>query len=373
MNAKGHGNPAEMFLDTTPGTPVIYRKDLFAKIFTGGYDTGHNVLFGSDCFAHDYKPQWAKQWLDIDGELMQEFGVRKEIVENFYYHNVLRFLGKEPQVEHDIPVPDDAGGWRATNPKVPEIIEKWYQKLSFPNCFDEEFYRALKEIPVSDTITAEHYNVDCQDGKRNLLSALFLAEELSDQYAKKGISEEILTDSLKDILTYTYIFSDMKNELSFGRMDWILRILNGDIIRLGRLQFSLESSLVDIPQKGVKVGDTVLRCYIPRGEKLTREAVLSSVEKAKAFLGDYTVLVTSWLLDDSLASFLPENSNILTFQSMFETVKKEESDAILRYVFRWNTNRYSVKYVPSCNAFSEAVKQAALAGEKFYEVTGYLK
>ncbi len=373
LNAKGHGNPAEMFMDTTPGTPVVYRRDLLYKLFCGGYDTGHNILFGSDCFAHDYKPSWAKQWLDIDGELMREFGVRKEIFENVYYHNVLRFLGKAPQVEHSIPVPDDAGGCSSTNPEVPGIIEKWYQKLSFPKYFDEEFTRALKEIPISDAITAENYKADCQDGKRNLLTALFLAEVLSKQYEEKGFSEEILLNSLSDILTYTHIFSDLQNELSLGRMDWILRILKGEIIRFGRLQFALEPSLVDIPKKDVKAGDCVLRCYIPQGEKLTKDAVLSSVEQAKAFFGDYTVLVTSWLLDETLTEFLPENSNILGFQSLFETVKQEESDAILRYVFRWNTNRFSVKFVPAYNAFSEGVKQAILSGKKFYEVTGYLK
>lgn len=304
---------------------------------------------------------------------MREFGVRKEIFENVYYHNVLRFLGKAPQVEHDIPVPDDAGGWRATNPEVPAILEKWYQKLSFPECFREEFQRAVKEIPFSDAITAQNYPVDCQDGKRNLLSALFMAEELSKQYEEKGISEEILLNTLSDILIYTYIFSDLKNELALGRMDWILRILKGEIIRLGRLQFALEESAVDIPEKGIKEGDTVIRCYIPGGEKLTKEAVTSSLQQAKAFFGDYTVLVTSWLLDDSLKEFLPENSNILTFQSLFETVKQEESDAILRFVFRWNTNRFSVKYASSYNAFSKSVKQAVLAGKKFYEVTGYLR
>ncbi|MBO5407810.1 MAG: amidohydrolase family protein [Clostridia bacterium] len=373
LNAKGHGNPAEMFFDTTPGTPVIYRKDLFSKLFTGGYDTGHNVMFGSDCFAHDYKPEWAKKWLKIDGDLMREFGVCKEIFENCYYHNVLRFLGKEPQVEHNIPKPDDAGGWSATNPQVPAVIEKWYQKLGFPNYFDEEFYRAVKEIPISDAITVTTYDVDCQDGKRNLLSALFLAEKLSETYRAKGISEEILMDSLHDILTYTHIFSDLKNELSLGRMNWILRILNGEIIRLGRLQFVLENALVDIPQKGIKAGDSVLRCYIPQGEKLTCDTVLSSIEQAKEFFGDYTIVVTSWLLDDSLKEILPETSNILLFQSLFETVKKEESDSILRYVFRWNTNRFSVKYVPTYNTFSKRVKQAVLSGRRFYEVTGYLK
>ena len=246
-----------------------------------------------------------------------------------------------------------------------ELIEKWYRKLSFPQYFDEEFYGALKKIAIPDTISADNYDENCQDGKRNLLTALFLAEKLSELYQKKGLSEDVLLDSLQDVLTYTHIFSDLKNELALGRMDWILKILKGEIICFKRLQFSLELSLVDIPEKGVKTGDKVLRCYIPRGGKLTQDSVRSSMEKAKEFFGDFTVVVTSWLLDDSLAELLPQNSNILTFQTLFETVKKEESDAILRFVFRWNTNRFNVKFLSSYNDFSANVKQAVLSGKKF--------
>ena len=222
-------------------------------------------------------------------------------------------------------------------------------------------------------ITAETYDATCRDGKQNLLSALFMAEELSKKYEKQNIPEKILLDSLSELSAYTHIFSDLKNELALGRMDWILRILKGEILKLGRLQFALEPSKVDIPEKGVKAGDTILRCYIPRGGKMDKESVLSSIEQAKAFFGEYTIVVTSWLLDETLAELLPKNSNILVFQSLFETVKKEESDAILRFVFRWNTNRFSVKFVPAYNSFSEAVKQAMLSGKTFYEVTGYLK
>lgn len=374
LNAQSHGNPPEMFFDTTPGTPEIYRKDLFSKLFVGGYDTGYNVMFGSDCFAHDYKPAWAEKWLKIDQKLMQEMGVSKKIFENYYYNNVLRFLGKSPEVEHSIPVPDDAGGWSARNPEVPGIIEKWYQKLSFPKYFDEEFYEIYKTVPISDTITADTYDTSCKDGKRNLLSALFLCEETEQKYQDMGLSRQVMLDTLKDIVTYTDIFSDIKGELSLGRMDWIMKILSGKVIRFGRLQFGLAASESDIPKKGIKAGDTLLQCYIPRGDKLTKEACLDSINQAKAFFGDqYTIIVKSWLLDDTLKSILDSDSNILAFQELFETVAKEESEAILRYVFRWNTNSFNVKYLPSYNSFSEAVKQQILNGIKFYEVTGYLR
>ncbi len=373
LNGQTHSNQPEMFLDTTPGTPEIYRKDLVMKLFGSEYDTGHNVMFGTDCFAHDYKSHWAEKWLKIDKNLMLESGVRKEIIENYFYGNVMRFLGKSSAVSHMLPSPDNAGGWKATNPEVTAIIKKWYQKLNFPTCFDDEFYRAIQEIAVSDMIIATEYDADCQDGKRNLLSALFLAEKLSEKYQEQKIPEDILMDSLSEILTYTYIFSDIKNQLFLGRMDWILRILSGEIIQLGRLQFALEASSVAIPQKNIAVGDTILRCYIPKGGKMNTEDVLFSIQKAREFFGDYPIIVTSWLLDETLRELLPAGSNILAFQSLFETVKKVESDAILRFVFRWNTNRFNVKFLPCYNRLSTEVQQAVLSGKTFYEVTGYLK
>ncbi|MBQ7951265.1 MAG: amidohydrolase family protein [Clostridia bacterium] len=374
LNAQTHGNPAEMFFDTTPGTPAIYRKDLLSKLFSGGYDTGYNVMFGSDCFAYDYKLQWAAQWLKTDQAMMQELGVSRKIFENYYYHNVMRFLGKGEAVTHELPVPDNAGGWSPKNPEVPKIIEKWYQKLGFPRCFDEEFYRILKDAAISDTISADAYDVECQDGKRNFLSALFLCETLEKKYQEKGIGEPILFDTLSDIVTYTNIFSDLKNELSLGRMEWILKLLDGKIFRLGRLQFGLEVSLWEIPEKGIKKGDTLLRCYIPFGGKLSKKACEDAFFQAKNFFGkEYPIVVKSWLLDDGLQDILPPDSNILSFRNLFEVVDTEESDAILRYVFRWNTNRFSVKFVPAYNCFSEAVKQAALAGKTFREGIGFLR
>lgn len=107
---------AEMFFDTTPGTPEIYREELLTKLFTIGYDVGHNIMFGSDCSVDDYKPGWVSKWLETDGEIMDKLKVRKDIREDFYYNNLLRFLGKtEIKIEHKSPSADDANAWLCTD------------------------------------------------------------------------------------------------------------------------------------------------------------------------------------------------------------------------------------------------------------------
>lgn len=287
MNASTVRKPAEMFFDITPGTPEIYREELLRKLYMSGYDTGHNIMFGTDASAHNYNPAWSGKWLNIDGKILENIGVSKENLENLYCNNLMRFLGKTEDVEHMMPVPDNAGGWTAVNTEVPGIIEKWYQRLDFPRVYDREFREALAEIKISDAISIEKYNVYSKDGKRNLLSALFMCEKLAGEYREKGISEDILDATLYDLVIWTNTWSNRKYELYLGEMDWLKRHLSMRLFRLGRLQFCMEQAEDDIPQQGVKAGDNILQIYIPEGEPLSQEEYKQTVDEAKSFFKRY--------------------------------------------------------------------------------------
>ena len=56
------------------------------------------------------------------------------------------------------------------------IIEKWYKTLSFPTEYDTEFYKALDEIEISPDTKIDTYDIDCPDGKKNLLACLYMCE-----------------------------------------------------------------------------------------------------------------------------------------------------------------------------------------------------
>ncbi len=100
---------AEMFLDLTPGTPHIYRKELIYKLYNCGYDTPRNMLFGTDCTANNYNFTWAKDWIDRDSAIMREIGVSERIIEHYFYDNYMRFFGETPKnFTHVSPVPDCA-------------------------------------------------------------------------------------------------------------------------------------------------------------------------------------------------------------------------------------------------------------------------
>ncbi len=376
---KGTTKHAEMFLDITPGTPDIYREELMAKLFTIGYDFNHNLMFGTDTYAEKYSSSWAAHWLETDRKLMDKFGVCKAVRENIYYNNVLRFLGKtDTAVEHARPSEDDANAWSPVNDEVKDVIRKWHDKIGFADLYKGEFERALKTVKISDAITIDGYDVTEPDGKRNLLSYLFFCEQLERRYKEKGISEEILMDTLGDISIWTDVWSGIKGELYLGEVAWLKRHMDMKLFKLGRLQFCMAGSEFDIPEIGVQKGDNVIEVHIPEGEAMTPSACADSIEKAKAFFAKYFpefeykyFTCHSWLLDTSLKEILPADSNIVKLQNLFTIVRADKSDAILKYVFYWNTTRYMAKKLPCATSFAKAVQQRVRADGDFYESLGY--
>lgn len=382
MNAANHGDKhAEMFFDMTPGTPEIYREDLLRKLFTLGYDVENNVMFGTDNHADTYSVDWAKQWLYVDGRIMDRLGVSKMVREKMYHENVMRFLGVTNEtVTHNAPSSDNADKWYCDNPEVKTIIRKWADKLGLSRDFHFEIEKAMAKIPVSDAITIEDYDCDEPDGQRNLLSALFMCEELERKYAEKGIDEKILLDTLKDISIWLDTWSELKGEMYLGEMMWLQRHLQMKLFRLGRLQFCMDVSHYDAPAFGLKKGDPVIEVHIPADGPMTPEECDASIQMAKEFFKKYypdyeyrCFCTHSWLLDPQLKNLLSEDSNIIKFQNRFDNVVCQQSDAILRYVFKWNTCRRNLKYAPVLTSFAASVKKAYLSGTQFSEPFGILK
>jgi len=87
----------EMFIDNTPGTPEIYRREALAKLFGTGYPITGNLIFGTDNCAENYDWEWARGWIERDREIYEELGISQEEMEMIFSQNLLRFLqgGKE--------------------------------------------------------------------------------------------------------------------------------------------------------------------------------------------------------------------------------------------------------------------------------------
>jgi predicted TIM-barrel fold metal-dependent hydrolase len=92
LNRRGRGTTtAEMFIDTTPGTPPIYRREVFKKIYTIGYDIENNVIFGTDC-SSNYSSAYVRRILAMDEDALDNAGAGPGQKEKYYGENFLRFL-----------------------------------------------------------------------------------------------------------------------------------------------------------------------------------------------------------------------------------------------------------------------------------------
>ncbi len=99
----------EMFIDLTPGTPPIYRRDALTKLFTVGYDVANNVLFGLDSSTDDYNVAWANEWIERDNEIYAELGLGEAVRRKVYADNLLRFVGATTEtIVHKTPRPGES-------------------------------------------------------------------------------------------------------------------------------------------------------------------------------------------------------------------------------------------------------------------------
>jgi predicted TIM-barrel fold metal-dependent hydrolase len=83
----------EMFIDCTPGTPPIYRKDALTKIWTIGYKVENNVLFGTDGTNTHYPGDASTVIIATDNAIYNELALKPEIRQKIYHRNLLRLLG----------------------------------------------------------------------------------------------------------------------------------------------------------------------------------------------------------------------------------------------------------------------------------------
>lgn len=289
-------------------------------------------------------------------------------------------LLQDIESKHTAPASNGVGGGSASNPETKNIIEKWYHKLGFDEGFRNEFYQALESIPISDAVTIENYDIQSNQGKRNLLSILYMCEGLSQRYKERGIPEEILMDTLNDIVIWTNTWSEIKGELYLGSLDWLSHHFNMRLFKVGRLQYYIGKAKQDNQQLGIKKGDDEIGIHIPAAGPLDIDACKASIMQAQEFLATYFPNVKyeyfschSWLLDDGLKKILPESSNIIKFGDMFTKVSSDESDAILRYVFGWNVKRYQVKNIVCTSSLAEKLKACVKRGETFHQMLGYIK
>ncbi len=264
--------------------------------------------------------------------------------------------------------------------KTRAIIEKWYKKLGFDAEFDDEFYKALDEVDIPEGLSIADYDGRGEDGRYNLLSYLYMCEDVSRIYAEMGIGEDILIDTLYDVVLWTRTWSGIKGGLYLGELGWLSNHVRLRLHKLGRLQFCRGRCEMDIPDLGIKAGDPILEIHIPRRGPLTAEECQRSIAMAKEFYAKYypdydykCFTCASWLMDDTLRDLLPAESNIVKFRNMFTVIYHREADSVLKYVFGWDKRREYAKTAEATTSFAKALQAHVLADKPLYSGFGYIE
>ncbi len=259
-----------------------------------------------------------------------------------------------------------------------KIIRKWYARLGFPTEWDSAF-EALLEKTVLSPCAVEDYDHNA-DFARNLPMYLYFCEHLQKKYSEKGIDEKYLFDTLGDIVIWAKTHYGMHQSLGISETNWLYRHLTMKLIRLGRLQFCMAPAENGTPDDRISEGENVLEIHIPEGEKLDCDGCLKSIDAAKVFFAkhfpefEYKYFTChSWLLDSTLKKMLPEQSNILRFQKLFEVVSEDDSNRIIRYVFSWDMTEEKLGDAVCISSFAEKVKKHILSGNTFHESLGIIK
>ncbi len=266
-----------------------------------------------------------------------------------------------------------------TSEKTKDIIRKYYSMLGFPERFDAEFASALESVYIPDGLRHKDYDLDCDDGEKNLLAHLYFCEELHERYRELGIPDEIFIDTMHDIAVWTETWSNVKGKLHLGELLWLKRHFEARLFKLGRLQFCIAGAEHEIPKYSIKKDEPLVEVHIQAGGKLSPEDCRASIDAARAFFAkyfpsyEYSVFTChSWLLDEKLREVLRAGSNILAFGDMFDRVHADDSNALIRYIFAWDTTEENLAERVPQSSLGERVKAKVLAGESFHETLGVI-
>ena len=160
---------------------------------------------------------------------------------------------------------------------------------------------------------------------------------------------------------------------------WYYREIAGLIYKLGVLEYEMlyadeyNAKTFDIP-----FGAPMLSVHIPFRAKLNRKNLNDSYAMVKPFFRKHfpqyenaTVTCGTWLLSPELKGLLPQNSNILEFQSDYKIIKTDKSNGnCFMFLFGNPDKDIEYKNLPEDTSLRKAAKQHLINGGTIGTGTG---
>ena len=157
-------------------------------------------------------------------------------------------------------------------------------------------------------------------------------------HTEHRVPDDISWPTLADLGRHVRLYRRRNGRLGLDTVGWMALHFRGALYALGRLQFELRVWRWE----RVWPGDRVLAVHIPESGPLDPEACDASFAAASEFFPrlfpEYASRVatcSSWLLDDQLLEYLPQDSNIVRFQRRFELLEghRDGDESICHFVF----------------------------------------
>ncbi len=210
---------------------------------------------------------------------------------------------------------------------------------------------------------------DDPGGFRRLCCMLRCALRIKAEYERLGISDTIYTDTMGAFSRFVREHMESYGCYGFDRGFWTPRQVSAKLFRIGQLEYELTRL------KGEEIVSLHIPTDVDLRPEVLRPSVKAGLEALYQIFPDYEgkpVYCHSWLLSPLLKDFLPEHSNILHFQKMFDLAPGGTPGRdVLLWVFK-NPKLPREEY-PENTSLQRKLKQFFLKDGQFLEGKGFLR
>ena len=252
-----------------------------------------------------------------------------------------------------------------------EALEKLLKQIRMP----DDFARQVADISLSE-IPEFHDGVqaDRSRGAGELSDQLLQALANRDSGPWRGKSEAVWLATLSCFTRFVNEHKKQYDYAGFDRAFWTVRQVGARLFRLGELEYELME----------ENGEKYLALHVPSDARLEADRLNASVANARSFMAEYypewkdaPITLTSWLLSQELAPYLPEDGRLIRFRCAFDIKPMQEDclEAVLEWAFdmpREKRTAASIASLPENTRLQRSIKACLLAGDRPHEARGVL-
>lgn len=230
--------------------------------------------------------------------------------------------------------------------------------------------------PLYGSVDASPYSID-------MVFLLFCAQPLKYVYKARNMSDELYTETMKDLLYKLIECRDVKGVFGTFVIEWYKKFYTCERVKLGRLQFETRAYPLSEPFRDIyKEGDTVIGCHIPSSGPLRYEDVIDSLKRAYEYYGDRLkngrlyVYCHSWLMYPPYAgTVFKEGSNLYRFLNLFELIRVEKDPSYTDFfrVFNRDFDPTELDSLPEDTTLRRNLKKFLQEGNQMGDAYGFIE